>query len=478
MKVAELVATLGFITDPKGLKEFEKNLESAKTMALGVGATIGAVAAGIGFAFKEAFQGADEAATAAERLGLTTNALLALRFAADRADVTAEELGGSLKFLSKNAAEAAANSGSGAAKAFARLGIRVKDASGQLKSADVLLQDVATGFERLSASEKTGVSLELLGRGGTALVPLLNKGGKALDETKKRARLFGLELSENTQKNVGAFSQSLKDFRDASKGAMNKLLKALPAVNKLFTKIVDFVIAKMPELEEFIGRVAAKLELWVHNLDVIFAFFQNRNLVGLITKGVLAIAATWVILNGAAVTAGLSMIASFAGVAIAAGLLLIIIDEIEGALNGEDTFILRLEKWANSFDPNNSPVILFLQKLVAYLQDIGSMDKLQVLLGMKKSIAEQQYEAKTGLSAVPKEDGSSAYMNYLKLLPGVGPVVSSAFDTHRMMQTVTNNNTNNVNIQAKADVQEVKQVVDGVLGGKLTQAKAAGTNGN
>ena len=128
----------------------------------------------------------------AERLGTTTDELQAMRLAAGEAGVGVESMDTALRFLNRNVGEAAKGSGEQAAS-FQKLGISLKDSSGAIRPTGDLLADLADKVAKAGTSaEKTQITMGLLGRGGSQLIPLLNRGGQAFkDATKDVEELCG-----------------------------------------------------------------------------------------------------------------------------------------------------------------------------------------------------------------------------------------------------------------------------------------------
>lgn len=181
---------------------------------LGAGLAVGAFA---GFV-KEAIDAADEIGKMSQRVGVSAEALSALNYAASLADVSTESLGSGLKKLAVNAADTAKGTGE-ARDAFAALGISVKDSTGNLKGADVLLGEVATqfaGFE--DGAAKTALAVKLFGKAGADLIPLLNTGATGLADMRAEAERLGVIISPEQAKAAEEFNDNLTRVQTAIKG--------------------------------------------------------------------------------------------------------------------------------------------------------------------------------------------------------------------------------------------------------------------
>jgi hypothetical protein len=131
---------------------------------------------------KGALDNADRLDELSARLGVSTEKLSTLGYAAQLSGSSLEDLASAFPKLSKNIAEAA-DSGSKSADLFNALGINIKDAAGHLRSADDLLPELADKFTTLdNQTTETALAMELFGKSGGELLEFLNRGGCGLGE--------------------------------------------------------------------------------------------------------------------------------------------------------------------------------------------------------------------------------------------------------------------------------------------------------
>lgn len=147
-----------------------------------------------------------EAATALERtsntLGLSTEQLEIFQYAAGDAGVSADDMNTSLRFLNRNIAEAITKGGD-VATTFAAAGIALKNADGTTRDASDVMADLADHVAEMpDAAKKTKLAMDLLGRGGSALIPVLNRGGEAFQEAKKDLDELGGTTSQEFIENA------------------------------------------------------------------------------------------------------------------------------------------------------------------------------------------------------------------------------------------------------------------------------------
>jgi hypothetical protein len=153
-------------------------------------------AAGVGMAAymtKNSMEAIDAHAKLADRLGLTTEALGGLQYAAHLSGAGTEQLGQSLTFMQRTLSAAAAGSQQQAG-ALREIGVSMADLKGLTpeqqfgKLADALN---AIGNQ----SDRTRLQMEIFGRSGAELAPLLAEGSAGMEEAAKRAEELGLTFS-------------------------------------------------------------------------------------------------------------------------------------------------------------------------------------------------------------------------------------------------------------------------------------------
>jgi TP901 family phage tail tape measure protein len=120
-----------------------------------------------------------------------------------------EALGGSLEKLSKHMF-AAADKGGDSAAAFERLGISVKDSSGHLRNIEDVMRDLAGKFAGMEdGAAKTALSMQLFGKSGAVMIPLLNQGSEGLAKMTEEARKLGITIDGETSKAAEEFHDNL-----------------------------------------------------------------------------------------------------------------------------------------------------------------------------------------------------------------------------------------------------------------------------
>jgi hypothetical protein len=240
----DLIAKVGGFVEgmDKARRESSKRMKAIKADAVKLGRDIGIALAAGATAFsaliKSAINTADEMSKLAQSTGLSTEALSQLDYAAKLSGVN--DLGGSLTKFNRTIAEAAQGTAA-QADAFKALGIDVRSADGALKDSETLLLEVAEAFSQYEdGAAKTAVAMDLFGRSGANLIPLLNAGADGIAEMRKEADSFGLTLDAATGKAAEAFNDNLSRMGEMVRGvALRSAAELLPAMEGVSSVFVD-----------------------------------------------------------------------------------------------------------------------------------------------------------------------------------------------------------------------------------------------
>jgi hypothetical protein len=154
------------------------------------------------------FRAADALGDAAERAGVTVESLSRLKFAAEQNDVEFGSLTTAIKRWQVQLSQAASG-GKDASESLERLGLKAADLKGL--NLETQLARIADQISKLKdPADRTRVAVELFGRSGEQLVPLLSKGGGAIRELTAEADRLGITLDTQTVKGVDRADKALK----------------------------------------------------------------------------------------------------------------------------------------------------------------------------------------------------------------------------------------------------------------------------
>lgn len=241
-KVVTQLVIEGKNTAAAAFKQATAQVDNLGVSAKQAGAAlVGALTIGaFGGFIKDSIDAADAANKAAQSTGLAVDQYTALKYAAGLADIGVGQLDGALGKFNKTI-DGAANGGAKQLEAFARLGISVTDAGGAVKTNQQLFAEVADVFQQMpDGVQKSALAMQLFGKSGAALIPLLNAGSAGLADMRKQAEELGLVLSPKQSADAEAFNDNLSILGQVAAGAANKISgDLLPSLNSLTGLMID-----------------------------------------------------------------------------------------------------------------------------------------------------------------------------------------------------------------------------------------------
>lgn len=264
---------VGTATDKLGM-QFVGSLTSASRFGfvlaglgpVGVAAAAAIVGSGIAVkTFSSAFNKASEivqdglerlenAANTAERLGTLTSEFQKLEFAANRSNVSTEQLTTGMQRMGRTISSAIGGSES-AVKSFRQLGVNIKDLSEM--APDKAFRTLADAISKVqSPFDRMRLTMEIFGKGGAELINVLQGGSKALDEMGRRAEALRIPITEVESKNIKEAKDALFDLSKAFEGLGNVLTTK---VAPILTVVVNDMTRAIEAPQE---ALAAMTEKW------------------------------------------------------------------------------------------------------------------------------------------------------------------------------------------------------------------------
>lgn len=208
---------------------------AAAARALGVLSVAGAAALGaLSVAMKKTIDDADRMAKLSQSVGVPVEQLSQLRLAADLSGTSMEQLANGIGRLSRNMADLAAGSGEEARRAFEALGVAVQTSDGTLRSSSAVIDDIADRFARMEdGATKTAFAMQIFGRAGKDMVPLLNSGSAGIRAMQAEAAALGLTIDTNTARAAEAFNDNLTRLGAVAQGFVTQVTaRMLPVLER------------------------------------------------------------------------------------------------------------------------------------------------------------------------------------------------------------------------------------------------------
>lgn len=255
----------------KKVKDIEKNAKSsfdgvaksAKAGAIALGAVAVAGAAAATALVLNAAKQADEMGKLAASLGVTTESLSALAFAADFSGSSIDGVSRALVRITDTQRKAA-DGNKVATETLKQFGITASD------TADTAFVKIAERISQLEdGSAKTQLAIQAFGRSlGPDLIPLLNEGADGLGRFRSEADRLGLTISGKVAEDAAKFNDSVDLLGKTLQGIG---LKVLPEVLPLMQELIDLLndpktAAAASEIAVGIGKIAINVAAAVKEL--------------------------------------------------------------------------------------------------------------------------------------------------------------------------------------------------------------------
>ena len=297
-KINALGRSLGGLTSTAG--KVSGGLKGLAGAAGGLSGALGslvplATGAGLAAMAKGAIDAADNMNDLSQKTGVSVESLSKFQQAANASGTSIEGVGGAMIKLNKGLA-----AGTGpAADALKALGLSATDASGKLKTTDAVMLEVADKFKAMpDGAGKTALALQLFGKAGADMIPLLNGGSKA--------------ITDLTATMTGDFAKGADSLNDKLAALQGKLLALgvnigtalMPALNVIADLVMNLAnaFAAMPgPLQAIVGGVVALVAAFVVLAPAISAVISIAGVLAGLKIG--ATIAGWAAVAGPAITA-------------------------------------------------------------------------------------------------------------------------------------------------------------------------------
>ena len=240
-----------------------------------LGAILPAVGvAGIAAMGKQAIDAADNLNDLSQRVGVAVPTLSKFGAAAEDSGTSIEEVAKAMGRLSKGIVDPASKTN----EALKSIGVSSTDAAGKVRSVDAIMLDLADRFSKMpDGAEKTALALELFGKSGMNLIPMLNGGRDALSQ-------YAATIDKDMAEAADKFNDALNAVSRSLAGPFNKAVTALlPLITQLANAIAGMAeaFAKLPApVQGLIGGVTAIVAAFVILAPAITAVVSAMTAIG------------------------------------------------------------------------------------------------------------------------------------------------------------------------------------------------------
>lgn len=193
-----------------------------------------AAVAGVAALGKSAIDTADDLNDMSQRTGVAVESL-------SRFGQAAADSGSSIEGVAKGMGQLAkriTDPGSAASEALKGIGIATTDAQGKVRGLDAVMLDIADKFAKMpDGAEKSALAMQLFGKSGVELIPMLNSGREALQK-------YQATISGDMAKSADEFNDALNAIGRELSGPFNEAVTALlPAITSIANGLVGIIKA-------------------------------------------------------------------------------------------------------------------------------------------------------------------------------------------------------------------------------------------
>lgn len=202
----------------------------------------------------------DEIAKTARMLGLSTDALQELRYAAGMQGVETEALTGAMKLLNNNLGQL--KDGQGAL--YSRLKATNPQLAKQLRNVEstdeafMILMD--TLKNETNVARRAALAQAAFGKSGQELIKFADAGADGISALRQEAHKYGLVISEDAAKSSEAFSDSLSRLKQSGQALFNDVLgQAVTKLQPVIQQMADWVAVNKEMIGQRIDQVIAAI---------------------------------------------------------------------------------------------------------------------------------------------------------------------------------------------------------------------------
>lgn len=186
-----------------GMKDNLLSMRGLIAGALG-GFAVSAVWSGL----KSTAEAMDEVGKASDRIGIATESLIGLKWAADQSGNSLEDLERGMVKMSRNIAEAAAGTGKATADSLGEIGLSAEQLL-RLRP-EQQLGKIADGLNAVeNQADKIRIAMDIFGRTGADLLNFLNEGSEGFEKFRKEAEETGQIFSREEAAKMEVFNDQL-----------------------------------------------------------------------------------------------------------------------------------------------------------------------------------------------------------------------------------------------------------------------------
>lgn len=234
---------------PEGMQKSMNSMGSLNTTSVKIAGGFVALAVAIAKAEKALIQMTRESAKAADDImtlnsvtGMSTDSIQELNYMADLTDVSLDRIRDSLKETTNKMQEAATGTGD-AYEAYNKLGVKITDVDGQLRSAEDVFYDTIDALgEMKNKTERDALAMDLMSESAQELNPLIEIGSDSLKKYAQEAHSMGYVLDNEALTALTEVDDAYQRLQKSQEGAKNQLsAEFAPYLTEFYEKITKLI---------------------------------------------------------------------------------------------------------------------------------------------------------------------------------------------------------------------------------------------
>ena len=304
--VNDLVTKFGFQGSVSPLNDYNATLGGSISllgkMYLGLNTAAGAFA----YWADSVLTGVDSLGALSRQTKVAVGTIQELSYAAEQTQSTGAAMRSTLSSLSRTIGDAAQKG----SEDFARLGISVRDAGGQVKGADQILEEVRQRFRSLNLSMQEQETFASALGIDSSLLQLLNKSNAEMAGLRDRARELGTLTAEQTEqaedykKSLNSMWFSLNAVKQlVAVGVAPEFARMADSFAQLLADNRDWIVGGIQFTVKWVGNLLAALNRLLPVFALIAAGFVAMKIATLGWAGAMAVVLSPIVLITAAVAA-------------------------------------------------------------------------------------------------------------------------------------------------------------------------------
>ena len=297
----------------KGLKDAQSKLKNFSRSISALGAKMAIAGAAMAAPFVKAAQTymklGDTYDKMSKRTGIAVETLSELAMAAEETGASIEVFEKSVQRMQRSLYDASVQGLQAPRRALEALGLTVEEVAS--KDAESQFYMLAEALSKVDdETTKTGIAMQLFGRAGKQLIPLMSQGAAGMDQLREKFRKAGLTMSGESAEGAA----DLLDKMNLLKASMQRVAYELgAAIAPHLSELADKLTKIMPQLKQWVQENGSLIWGVAKLAAGLVALGGGLSLIGGAAAGIRATVAALTFLAAHPVVAAITAVAAALG---------------------------------------------------------------------------------------------------------------------------------------------------------------------